>query len=84
MKVLEHSCNGTFLGSFLSGQALDVYSRLPAPEARDYDKLKEALMVQYQLTKDDYRKKLYKLTKSVCFLCQKPGHARNYPTGKPL
>ena len=35
----DADCYGTYLGSLLSGKALDVYSRLPASEARDYYKL---------------------------------------------
>ena len=37
----DAACYGTYLGSLLSGKALDVYSQLPASEARDYYKLKE-------------------------------------------
>ena len=51
----DPECYGTYLGSLLSVKALEVYSRLPAFDARDYDKLKEALLVQYQLTQEVYR-----------------------------
>ena len=40
----DKECYSTSLRSLLSGLALDVCSRLPAPEARDYNKLKEALL----------------------------------------
>ena len=59
MKGWEPECYGTYLEPLLSGKALEVYSRLPASDARDYDKLKEALLVQYQLTQEDYRKIFY-------------------------
>ena len=52
----DPECFGTYLGSLLSGKALEVYSQLPAADARDYETLKEALLVQYQLTQEDYRK----------------------------
>ena len=57
-------CYGTYLGSLLSGKALEVYSRLPASEARDYYKLKEALLIHYQLTQEDYRKKFHSGTQT--------------------
>ena len=55
----EANCFGTYLGSILSGKALEVYFRLPASEAREYRNLKEALLIQYQLTQEDYQKKFY-------------------------
>ena len=55
----DPECFGTYLGSLLSGKALEVYSRLPAADARDYETLKEALLVQYQLTQEDYRKRFF-------------------------
>ena len=55
----DADCYGTYLGSLLSGKALEVYSRLPASEARDYYKLKEALLIHYQLTQENYRKKFH-------------------------
>ena len=53
----DADCYGAYLGSLLSGKALEVYSRITAFEARDYYKLKEALLIQYQLTQEDYRKR---------------------------
>ena len=47
------------LASLSTGKALNVYSRLPLALANDYDILKKALLQQYQLTVDDYRKKCY-------------------------
>ena len=46
----EAGCYGTYLGTLLSGKSLEVYTRLPASEVRDYYKLKEALLIHYQLT----------------------------------
>ena len=46
------------LASLLTGKALNVYSRLPLALANDYV-LKKALLGQYQLTVDDYRRKFY-------------------------
>ena len=60
----EDGCYGTYLGTLLSGKALEVYSRLPASEARDYYKLKEALLIHYQLTQEDYRKKFHSGTQT--------------------
>ena len=40
----DANCYGTYLGSLLSGKALEVYSRLPNSEASDYSQLKEALL----------------------------------------
>ena len=41
--------------TLLSG--LEVYSRLSEEAARDYDKVKIALMKRYDLTEDGYRRK---------------------------
>ena len=37
---------GVYLGSLLTGQALEEYSRLPAEEARNYATLKKALLTR--------------------------------------
>ena len=47
----------TCLSNCLHGRALDVYSRLDEKEANDYDKLKNALFLRYNLTEDGYRSK---------------------------
>ena len=60
----EDGCYGTYLGTLLSGKALEVYSRLPASEAKDYYKLKEVLIIHYQLTQEDYRKKFHSGTQT--------------------
>ena len=43
------------LSALLSGRALEVYSRLSEEAAKDYDKVKIALMKRYDLTEDGYR-----------------------------
>ncbi len=53
----DSDCLGVYLGSLLTGQALEEYSRLPAEEARNYATLKKALLNRYQLTQEDYRRK---------------------------
>ena len=45
------------LSALLSGRALEVYSRLSEKAAKDYDKVKIALMKRYDLTEDGYRQK---------------------------
>ena len=45
------------LSALLSGRAPEVYSRLSEEAARDYDKVKIALMKRYDLTEDGYRRK---------------------------
>ncbi|GFO18190.1 reticulocyte-binding protein 2 homolog a [Plakobranchus ocellatus] len=45
------------LCALLNGRALDCYGRLSAEQAKDYDKVKEALMKKYDLTEDGYRRK---------------------------
>ena len=45
------------LSALLSGRALEVYSRLSEDAAKDYDKVKIALMKRYDLTEDGYRRK---------------------------
>ena len=45
------------LSALLSGRALEAYSRLSEEAAKDYDKVKIALMKRYDLTEDGYRRK---------------------------
>lgn len=45
------------LSHLLTGKALDVYMRMTTDDAQDYDKLKEALLRQYELTEVGYHKK---------------------------
>ena len=60
----DADCYGTYLGSLLSGKALEVNSRLPASEARDYYKSKEVMLIHYQLTQEDYRKNFHSGTQT--------------------
>ena len=57
--------NATYLGSLLSGEALLVYHRIPAPDAHNYDVLKQALLKRYSKNPDDFRKKFYGGRQSV-------------------
>ncbi|GFO42458.1 gypsy retrotransposon integrase-like protein 1 [Plakobranchus ocellatus] len=45
------------LCALLTGRALDCYGRLSAEQAKDYNKVKEALMKRYDLAEDGYRHK---------------------------
>ena len=45
------------LSALLSGRALEVYSRISEEAAKDYAKVKIALMKRYNLTEDGYRRK---------------------------
>ncbi|GFN83142.1 hypothetical protein PoB_000964800 [Plakobranchus ocellatus] len=45
------------LCALLTGRALDYYGWLSAEQAKNYDKVKEALMKRYDLTEDGYRRK---------------------------
>eukprot|EP00794_Sanderia_malayensis_P021282 gene21282-23353_t len=47
----------TALSALLTGKALDVYSRMPEDTVLDYDKVKEALLIRYQLTKEGFKKR---------------------------
>ena len=47
----------TALSALLTGKALDVYSRLPDDTALDYEKVKEALLIRYQLTEEGFKKR---------------------------
>ena len=45
------------LSTLLTGKALEVYSRMPAHEAGDYDALKAALLYRFELTEDGFKQK---------------------------
>ena len=47
----------TALRALLTGKALDVYSRLPDDTALGYEKVKEALLIRYQLTEEGFKKR---------------------------
>ena len=46
-----------YLSALLKGRALDVYDRLSTEDAADYDKLKDALMKNFDMTERGFRKK---------------------------
>ena len=46
-----------YLSALLKGRALDVYDRLSTEDAADYDKLKDALMKDFDMTERGFRKK---------------------------
>ena len=48
-----------YLSALLKGKSLKCYSMLAEPDARDYDKLKAALMRRFDLTTEGFRKKFY-------------------------
>ena len=45
-----------YLSALLEGPALEVYHRLSREDANDYDCLKEALLIRYYMTVEDFRK----------------------------
>ena len=53
----SHEDYATNLSLCLSGEALEVYSRLSPEDSLDYDKLKEALLQRFQLTEEGFRRK---------------------------
>lgn len=44
----------THLGALLSGKALEVYSRMDEADAKDFKKLRDALLSRYNLTEDGF------------------------------
>ena len=46
-----------YLSALLKGRALDVYDRLSTEDAADYDKLKDALLKNFDMTESGFRKK---------------------------
>ena len=46
-----------YLGALLKGRALDVFDRLSTEDAADYDKLKDALLKNFDMTERGFRKK---------------------------
>ena len=46
-----------YLSALLNGRALDVYDRLSTEDAADYDKLKDALLKNFDMTERGFRKK---------------------------
>ena len=50
------------LSALLTGRALDVYTRLSADQAKDYEQLKKAMLERYQLNAEGFRCKLREST----------------------
>ena len=46
-----------YLSALLKGQALEVFDRLSVADAADYERLKDALLKNYDMTERGYRKK---------------------------
>ena len=46
-----------YVSALLKGRALDVYDRLSVDDAADYEKLKEALLKNFDMTERGFRKK---------------------------
>ena len=44
-----------YLSALLKGRALDVYDRLSVDDAADYEKLKEALLKNFDMTERGFR-----------------------------
>ncbi|XP_021346951.1 uncharacterized protein LOC110446237 [Mizuhopecten yessoensis] len=47
---------GANLSALLRGKALDVFSRLPVEKALDFDELKNALLLRFEMTEEGFRK----------------------------
>ena len=67
------------LSALLKGKALDVYSRLSASDALDYDKLKDALLQRFEMTEEGFRRRFRsgKPEKGETFV-QYVSRAKNY------
>ena len=48
---------GVHLSALLKGKALEVFARLPPEDALDFETLKDALLVRFELTEEGFRKK---------------------------
>ena len=68
------------LDLLLKGRALDVYDRLSVDDAADYEKLKEALLKNFDMTERGFRKKFRyeRPEKSETFI-QFSSRLRSYP-----
>ena len=54
---LKKSVWAAYLSALLKGRALDVYDRLSVDDAADHEKLKEALLKNFDMTERGFRKK---------------------------
>ena len=53
----DRNVRAAYLSALLKGRALDVYDRLSTEDAADFDKLKEALLKNFDMTERGFRKK---------------------------
>ena len=68
-----------YLSALLKGKALEVYSRMTEEEAKNYDRLKAALLRKYDLTVDGFRKRFYEARRdhdetAAQFVCRLVGY----------
>ena len=54
---MEESVWAAYLSALLKGRALDVYDRLSVDDSADYEKLKEALLKNFDMTQRGFIKK---------------------------
>ena len=45
------------VNAFLSGRAMDVYTRISNKDANDYNELNKALLTRYNFTEDGYKRR---------------------------
>ena len=53
----DRSIWSAYLSALLKGRALEVYDRLSVADANDYEKLKDALLKNFDMTERGFRKK---------------------------
>ena len=53
----DRSIWAAYLSALLEGRALEVYDRLSVADANDYEKLKDALLKNFDMTERGFRKK---------------------------
>ena len=53
----DRSILAAYLSALLKGRALEVYDRLSVADANDYEKLKDALLKNFDMTERGFRKK---------------------------
>ena len=53
----DRSIWAAYLSALLKGRALEVYDRLSVADANDYEKLKDALLKNFDMTEREFRKK---------------------------
>ena len=53
----DKNVRAAYLSALLKGRVLDVYDRLSTEDAADYDKLKDALLKNFDMTERGFRKK---------------------------